>query len=65
MYIKTDTKDIYRTTNGVLVNINKGELEQYKKKKMSAIKMDNIEKEISSLKSDMEEIKTLLRGLTK
>lgn len=65
MYVKTDTKDIYRSTNGVLVNTNKGELQQYKKKKMNALKIDNIEKDINSLKSDMEEIKTLLRGLTK
>lgn len=65
MYIKTDVKDIYKSENGILVNTNKSELQQYKKKKMQTVKMEKIESELETLKNDLTEIKDLLKGLVK
>jgi len=48
-----------------LINKDKEALSLYKKKKMNNRKIEIIEKNVNDLKTDIEEIKNLLKGLIK
>jgi hypothetical protein len=63
--MKTDVKGIYKVTDGILINKDKDALISYKKSKMKDMKLIKLENDLSSLKSDMEEIKQLLKGLSR
>jgi hypothetical protein len=62
---KTEVPGVYKVSDGVLINKDNTSLQAYKAQKRRLKKIDNIEEEISSLRKDMDEIKTLLRGLIK
>jgi hypothetical protein len=62
---KTEVPGVYKVSDGVLINKDNTALQAYKAQKRRLKKIDNIEEEISSLRKDMDEIKTLLRGLIK
>lgn len=62
---KTEVAGVYKVSEGVLINKDNAGLKAYKAQKQRMKKIDNIEAEISSLRQDMDEIKTLLRGLVK
>ena len=62
---KTEVAGVYKVSEGVLINKDNAALKAYKAQKQRFKKIDNIEEEISSLRQDMDEIKTLLRGLIK
>lgn len=53
-------------TNAI-INTNKNEYEEYKMRKESRLKekqkIEDIESEVSSMKNDLDEIKSLLRSL--
>lgn len=63
--MKTDIPGIFKISEGVLINKDNDALKSYKLRKNKEKKIDLIENELSSLKSDIEEIKNLLRGLVK
>ena len=62
---KTEVSGIYKVSEGVLINKDNTALQAYKAQKNKMKKIDNLEEEISNLRKDMDEIKTLLRGLVK
>ena len=68
-YIKVkDNEHFIRDTNSnCIVNTNKAEYEEYlsrrKLKKSEKNKVENIERDISTLRSEITEIKDLLRSL--
>ena len=68
-YVKVkDNEHLIRNTNSnCIVNTNKSEYEEYltrrKLKKIEKNKVDNLERDISTLKNEITEIKDLLRSL--
>jgi hypothetical protein len=62
---KTDIPGIYKDGKGVLINKDRDALAAYKMRKEKEKKLQYLEENINSLKSDMEEIKNLLKGLVK
>jgi len=65
MEYKTELPGYYKVDESVVINKDNDALITYKKKKMKDIKLVKLENDISSLKSDMEEIKQLLKGLSR
>lgn len=65
MEYKTELPGYYKVDESVVINKDNDALITYKKKKMKDIKLVKLENDISSLKSDMEEIKQILKGLSK
>lgn len=63
MDAKTERQGIYRTENGLLVNKDIEALQQYKTRKKQAAKITAVENDLSSLKDDIAEIKSMLKGL--
>jgi peptidoglycan hydrolase CwlO-like protein len=63
--IKTEVQGIYKKSEGVLINKDDDALASYKKQKMRNKRIEKMEEDMTSLKSDIEEIKNLLRGLVK
>ena len=68
-YVKVkDNEHLIRNTNSnCIVNTNKSEYEEYitrrKLKKSEKNKVDNLERDISTLRNEISEIKDLLRSL--
>ena len=68
-YVKVkDNEHLIRNTNSnCIVNTNKSEYEEYltrrKLKKSDKIKVDNLERDISTLRNEISEIKDMLRSL--
>lgn len=65
---KTEVSGIYKVRDGILINKDNEALQAYKRKKMRENNINEIEiikDNIQSLKSDLEEIKNLLRSLVK
>lgn len=63
---KTDVPGIYKNVaTGALINKDNKALEAYKKRKLKENKLNAVEQDIADLKNDMQEIKSLLRGLVK
>ena len=68
-YIKVkDNEHLIRNTNSnCIVNTNKSEYEEYltrrRLKKSEKNKVDNLERDISTLRNEISEIKDLLRSL--
>jgi len=62
---KTEVPGIYKAGKGVLINKDQESLAAYKKKKLRDRKLEQLEVDVQSMKTDLEEIKELLRGLAK
>ena len=62
---KTDRPGIYRTAEGFLINKDNDALAAYKKRKRKERAIENFQDQINELRSDINEIKDLLRGLAK
>ena len=68
-YVKVKNHDhlIRNTQSNCIVNTNKAEYEEYltrrKLKKSEKSKVDNLERDISTLRNEITEIKDLLRSL--
>ena len=65
---KTEVSGIYKVCDGVLINKDNEALQAYKRKKARELNINeisNIKEDVTSLKSDIEEIKNLLRALVK
>lgn len=66
---KTEVPGIYKESEGILINKDNDALMKYKKKKQlfrqKDARINTLEEQVSNLADSMEEIKTLLRKLTK
>lgn len=62
---KTEVKGVYKKSEGVFINTDNSALIAYKKRKEQANKLIELEKDVKGMKSDLEEIKDLLKGLVK
>ena len=62
---KTEISGFYKTSEGVIINKDNAALAAYKAKKEKNAKLNNMEKDVDELKSDIKEIKELLKGLVK
>lgn len=65
MEYKTDIPGYYKVDESVVINKDNEALIMYKKKKMKDLKIMRLEDDLQALKSDIEEIKQLLKGLAK
>lgn len=63
MSVKTDVPGIYKDGEGVLINKDNEALRAYRFQKNQRHKQVELEEEVKSIKSDIEEIKELLKGL--
>ena len=63
MSIKTDVPGVYKDGEGVLINKDNEALRAYRHQKMQRNKYSEIEEEVKVIKSDLHEIKELLKGL--
>jgi len=61
----TDVPGIFKTSEGVLINKDNDALKAYKIRKTKENKINIIESDMEQIKTDMHEIKELLRGLLK
>lgn len=62
---KTDIPGFYKSSDGALINKDNEALAAYKKRKQKDKEVDKMREDITSLKSDMEEIKKLLQKALK
>ena len=62
---KTEKPGLYKTAQGFLINKDNDALNAYKKRKRKERALDDMQEQISDLKSDLDEIKALLKGLAK
>lgn len=62
---KTEVPGIYKSSEGVLINKDNEALMAYKRRKQRDRELNELRDDVTSLKSDMQEIKELLRGLVK
>jgi hypothetical protein len=61
----TDVPGIFKTSEGILINKDNDALKAYKIRKIKENKLNIIESDMDQLKTDMLEIKELLKGLLK
>ena len=62
---KTDKPGLYRTAEGFIINKDNDALAAYKKRKRKEQAIDKFQEQIDELKSDINEIKDLLKGLAR
>lgn len=62
---KTNIPGIFKPSEGVLINKDNDALKAYKIRKIKENKLNIIESDMDQLKTDMLEIKELLKGLLK
>lgn len=62
---KTEVNGIYKKSEGVFINTDNDALIAYKKRKQQAEKLHILEQDVNEMKSDLKEIKDLLKGLVK
>jgi hypothetical protein len=62
---KTEVPGIYKVREGVLINTDNNALAAYKNKKQRERNIDIMQEDIQTLKSDLQEIKDLLKGLAR
>lgn len=65
MAYKTEVPGVYKVTDGVLINKDNEALKAYKLKKQKDRKINEIEEVVVSLRDDINEIKQILKGLTR
>lgn len=65
--IKVEGNNSFRKdpSTGALININTKERDEYLKKKMELQKQKQLEADVAELKTDLQEIKNMLRSLIK
>jgi hypothetical protein len=62
---KTDIPGLYKTSEGFLINKDNNALAAYKAKRSRDQELHQLKEEVTSMKSDLTEIKELLKGLVK
>lgn len=62
---KTDVPGFYKVDESLIINKDNDALKAYKKRKIKESRVNNIHYELNNLKSDIKEIKELLKGLIK
>jgi hypothetical protein len=62
---KTDVDGFYKTPSGAVVCKDNNSLNAYKLRKAKSIQLNTMKDDIDQLKTDMTEIKELLKGLVK
>lgn len=66
---KTEIPGLYKQSEGILVNADNEALNNYRKRREALLskenRINNIETKVNNLSQDIEEIKLLLRKLTK
>ena len=62
---KTEKPGLYKTAQGFLINKDNDALSAYKKRKRKERALDDMQEQINDMKSDLGEIKALLKGLAK
>lgn len=62
---KTEIPGIYKRSEGVLINKDNDALKAYKNRRLREKRLDDLQDEVSTLKDDMKEIKSLLLQLVK
>lgn len=62
---KTNVPGIFKPSEGILINKDNGALKAYKIRRAKEAKLNVIESDMDQLKTDMREIKELIRGLIK
>lgn len=62
---RTDSPGIYRTPEGFLINKDNDALAAYKKRKRKEQTVDLLQQQMNELKSDINEIKDILKGLAR
>lgn len=62
---KTEIQGIYKTSEGVLINKDNEALLHYKKAKQKNQEMEILRHDVKNIKSELSEIKELLKGLVK
>jgi hypothetical protein len=62
---KTEIQGMYKISDGIVINKDELSLLKYKKEKNNMQKIAFLEKNVSSMKDDIKEIKDLLRSLVK
>lgn len=62
---KTDAHGYYKTPTGAVVSKDQESLQAYKLRKAKNAQLNSMRKEIDQMKSDLSEIKELLKGLVK
>jgi hypothetical protein len=63
--IKTDVPGISKVSEGVLINTDKDALQAYKKQRTKNREFERMKEDVSSLKTDMQEIKEMLKKVLK
>lgn len=63
--LPTDRTGIYKIGKGTLINRDTDALNSYKKRKRKMQEIDDLRGNVCELKKDIEEIKQLLKGLTR
>lgn len=62
---KTEKPGIYRSPEGFLINKDNEALAAYKKRKRKEQAVDLLQDQINEIRSDLDEIKDLLKGLAR
>ncbi|NDB58743.1 hypothetical protein EB001_09875 [bacterium] len=62
---RTEYPGIHKEREGILINKDNSALTAYKKLKQKELNIQSIKQDVDDLKSDIAEIKELLRGLVK
>lgn len=62
---KTQVPGFYKTKEGVVINKDNVALTAYKKQKERVRKVDELEEDLKNIKSDLDDIKELLKGLVR
>ena len=62
---KTEVPGFYKVDEGVVINKDNTALKAYKIQKAEKARLVQLEQDVSSMKSDLEEIKDLLRKVIK
>lgn len=62
---KTEIPGIYKASEGILINKDENSLLKYKREKSNLKKIKLLENDLSLLKTDISEIKQLLKGLVR
>lgn len=56
---------MYKVQEGIIINRDTGALKAYKKRKQKDRTLHELQNEVENLRSDMDELKSLIKGLYK
>lgn len=63
--LRTERTGVYKVGKGTLINRDTDALNSYKKRKRKMQQIDDLKDTVYELKKDIQEIKQLLKGLSK